>query len=269
MQQEASLRTRLYTIIFTNHTPGGKLFDIGLILAILVSVAVVLLDSVASISAVYGPELRAAEWLFTLLFTVEYGLRLYSARSRLRYALSFFGMVDLLAILPTYASLLIPEGRFMVTIRVLRLLRVFRVLKLSAFVGQQNVLGRALWASRFKITVFVVSVFTIVVIVGSLMYVVEGQPAGFTNIPVSIYWAVVTLTTVGYGDIAPRSPLGQFLAAILMVIGYGVIAVPTGIVTVELGRASATDESLRCPGCGRGGHEAGASFCKYCGDSLE
>ena len=268
MHQRTSSRERLYTIIFQSDTRAGALFDIFLIIAILLSVGAVLLDSVSSITKQHGAALRAAEWFFTVLFTVEYALRLYSAPKRSAYARSFFGLVDLFAILPTYLSLIMPQGRFLLTIRVLRLVRVFRVLKLVQFIAQQNVLGRALWASRFKITIFIVSVLTIVVIVGSLMYVIEGEPAGFTSIPIGIYWAIVTLTTVGYGDIAPQTPLGQLLASLLMIIGYGIIAVPTGIVTVELGRASAEGWARGCPGCGRRGHDADAVFCKHCGESL-
>lgn len=264
-----SIRQRLYSVIFEHDTRAGRIFDVGLIVAILLSVTVVILDSVAGISARYGRELKAIEWMFTIVFTVEYGLRLYSSRRPARYARSFFGIVDLLAILPTYLSLLFPPGRFLLTIRILRVLRVFRVLKLVHFLGEASVLGRALRASRHKIGVFLLTVLSVVVIVGSLMYVIEGPPSGFTSIPVSIYWAIVTLTTVGYGDIAPRTALGQGLAALLMITGYGIIAVPTGIVTVELGRASSLAQAGRtCTGCQRAGHDADALHCKHCGARL-
>lgn len=269
MSAAASTRQRLYSVIFEHDTRAGRTFDVALIVAILLSVFVVMLDSVAAVSARYGRELKAIEWMFTILFTVEYALRLYSSRSPARYARSFFGVVDFLAILPTYLSLLFPPGRFLLTIRILRVLRVFRVLKLVHFLGEASVLGRALRASRHKIGVFLLTVLSVVVIVGSLMYVIEGPPAGFTNIPVSIYWAIVTLTTVGYGDIAPQTPLGQALAALLMVTGYGIIAVPTGIVTVELGRASSAGQTSRVyMACGGRGHDADAAHCKHCGARL-
>jgi len=267
MSDGPTLRQRLYSVIFEHDTRAGRAFDVALIVAILLSVTVVMLDSVASVAARYGRVLKAIEWGFTILFTVEYVLRLYSARRPARYAFSFFGIVDFLAILPSYLSLLFPPGRFLLTIRILRVLRVFRVLKLAKYLGEAGVLGRALWSSRHKIGVFLLTVLSVVVIVGSLMYVIEGPPSGFKNIPVSIYWAIVTLTTVGYGDIAPQTALGQALAALLMVTGYGIIAVPTGIVTVELNRAAAgavkTDQA--CPECARTGHDIDAAHCKHCG----
>lgn len=266
---DPTIRRRLHRIIFQHDTKAGRTFDIALILAILLSVIAVMLDSVASVSQRFGPALKAIEWFFTIVFTVEYGLRLYSSDRPARYARSFFGIVDILAIVPTYASLFFPPGRFLLTIRVLRVLRVFRVLKLVNFLGEASVLGRAMRASRHKIGVFLLTVLSVVVIVGSLMYVIEGAEAGFTNIPVSIYWAIVTLTTVGYGDIAPQTALGQGLAALLMITGYGIIAVPTGIVTVELGKAARASRPRRtCPVCRRGGHAADAVFCKHCGAAL-
>lgn len=261
-------RERLYSVIFGHETESGRLFDVLLIVAILLSVLAVMLDSVHGINARWGRQLALLEWIFTLLFTIEYVLRLYAARDALRYARSFFGVVDLLAILPTYLSVIFPAGRFLLTIRVLRVLRVFRVLKLVRFLGEANVLRNALRASRRKILVFILTVLSIVVIVGSLMYVIEGAPAGFTSIPKSIYWAIVTLTTVGYGDIAPQSAVGQGLAALLMITGYAIIAVPTGIVTVELSRASGQDRPAACPGCGRTGHAADAAYCRHCGADL-
>ncbi|MBW3569959.1 MAG: ion transporter [Gemmatimonadetes bacterium] len=263
------LRQRLHDIIFQHDDPAERAFDVVVIAAILLSVLVVMLDSVASISAAYGPALYAAEWFFTILFTVEYLLRLWTSRRPLAYARSFYGVVDLLAVLPTYLSILFPPGRFLVVLRVLRVLRVFRILKLAEYVEQGAVLTAALRASRYKIIVFVWAVLTMVVVVGSLMYLIEGPPSGFTSIPQSIYWAIVTLTTVGYGDIAPVTPLGKGLAATLMIMGYGIIAVPTGIVTLELDRASRAPRAARvCRGCGVDRHDPDAAFCKHCGTGL-
>lgn len=268
-----TIRRRLYEIIFEHDTPAGRAFDLALIVTILLSVVAVMLDSVAWISQRYGSWLVAVEWFFTGLFTLEYVLRLYSAPKPLRYAFSFYGLVDFLAILPSYLSLLFPGSRFLLTIRVVRVLRIFRVLKLVQFVGEANVLSQALRRSRHKIAVFLLAVLSVVIVVGSLMYLIEGPRAGFTSIPTSVYWAIVTLTTVGYGDIAPQTALGQTLAAFLMITGYGIIAVPTGIVTVELGRASAPPappaSQRLCPACGRGGHDADAAHCKHCGARLE
>jgi voltage-gated potassium channel len=269
MTAPKTIRDRLYSVIFEHDTPAGRAFDLGLIITILLSVVAVMLDSVASISQRYGSWLVTLEWGFTALFTIEYFLRLYSAPKPLRYARSFFGLVDLLAILPSYLSLLLPGSRFLLTIRVVRVLRIFRVLKLVHFLGEANVLSQALRRSRHKIAVFLLAVLSVVIVVGSLMYLIEGPRAGFTSIPTSIYWAIVTLTTVGYGDIAPQTALGQTLAAFLMITGYGIIAVPTGIVTVELGRAAAGTPSPRlCPACGKGGHDADAAHCKHCGERL-
>ncbi|HEX2224308.1 MAG TPA: ion transporter [Thermoanaerobaculia bacterium] len=270
MQENLTIRQRLYKVIFEHDTPAERAFDLALILTILLSVVAVMLDSVAWISQRSGPWLVSLEWGFTALFTLEYILRLYSSPRPLRYAFSFYGLIDLLAILPSYLSLLFPGSRFLLTIRVVRVLRIFRVLKLVQFVGEANVLAQALRRSRHKISVFILTVLSAVIVVGSLMYLIEGPAAGFTSIPTSIYWAIVTLTTVGYGDIAPKTALGQALAALLMITGYGIIAVPTGIVTVELGRASAPAPRLTlCPECGRGGHEADAAHCKHCGARLE
>lgn len=266
---QASWRARTYELIFLADTPAGKLFDVTLILAIILSVAVVMLDSVEAISLSHRRTFRIAEWFFTLLFSVEYVLRLSTVRRPLGYALSFFGIVDLLAVLPTYLGLLITGGQYFIVIRLLRVLRVFRVLKLAQYVGEARTLGAALKASRYKITVFLFTVITIVVVVGALMFLLEGPEAGFTSIPRGVYWAIVTLTTVGYGDIAPLSPVGQALAAVVMILGYGIIAVPTGIVTVELAhQAQKTDSSRHCGACGRGTHDGDARFCKECGEKL-
>jgi voltage-gated potassium channel len=263
------LRERLHDIIFQHDEPAERAFDVVVIVAILLSVLVVMLDSVESISAAYGDVLYAAEWLFTLLFTVEYLLRLWTAKRPLAYARSFYGVVDLLSVLPTWLSILFPPGRFLVVLRALRVLRVFRILKLAEYVEQGAVLSAALRASRYKITVFVSTVLIVTVIVGSLMYLIEGPASGFSSIPQSVYWAVVTLTTVGYGDVAPAGPLGKALAATLMIMGYGIIAVPTGIVTLELDRASRASAPRRaCPGCGVDRHDADATFCKHCGTAL-
>jgi voltage-gated potassium channel len=262
-------RRRLHEIIFEADTPAGRAFDVVLIISIVCSVLTVMLDSIPRVRAVYAPTLIAVEWGFTLLFTLEYALRLLSVKRPLRYATSFFGVVDLLAILPTYLGLLFAGSQYFLVIRVLRLLRIFRVLKLVEYLQQADVLRRALQASRYKISVFLLTVLTIVTIVGAVMYVIEGEASGFTDIPTSMYWAIVTLTTVGYGDIAPQTPLGQALAAVVMLLGYGIIAVPTGIVTIELTRASQTPVSTQaCPSCGASGHDPDAVHCKYCGTRL-
>jgi voltage-gated potassium channel len=264
-----SWRGKLHQVVFESDTPAGKAFDVGLLVCILASVLAVLLESVRSLRLAWGPELRATEWFFTLLFTVEYVLRLIAVRRPLHYALSFFGVVDLLAILPTYLSLLLPGAQALLVVRALRLLRVFRILKLSHFLGEAQALRLALHASLRKITVFLGTVLVLVLIIGALMYLVEGEENGFTSIPQSIYWAVVTLTTVGYGDIAPATVLGKILASIVMILGYGIIAVPTGIVTVELSRSRPTAVSGQaCPHCGTEGHDTDARFCKYCGSRL-
>ncbi len=266
-----SFRHRLYIIIFEADTPAGKAFDIVLIAAILLSVLVVMLDSVNRVHQQFLGVFNGLEWLFTILFTIEYLARLYCARHPAKYATSFFGVVDLLAILPTYLGLLLPGSHYLSVIRVLRVLRIFRVLKLVQYLGEARLLLRALKASQRKITVFLFTVLTLVIILGSLMYIIEGEEHGFTSIPRSIYWAIVTLTTVGYGDISPQTPLGQALSSLVMILGYSIIAVPTGIVTVEAARASQEEKSRqrRCPGCGASGHDADARFCKYCGHPLK
>jgi voltage-gated potassium channel len=264
------LRARLHQVIFEADTPAGRAFDLLLLLAIAASVAVVMLESVASVRARAGPTLRALEWGFTILFTVEYLLRLFSVRRPLRYAVSAFGLIDLLAILPTYLSVVLPGAQSLLVVRLLRLLRIFRVLKLAEYHRESRTLAQAMRASRRKIEVFLLTVMTIVVVVGALMYVIEGEEHGFTSIPMSIYWAVVTLTTVGYGDLAPATTLGRSLAVLLMLTGYGIIAVPTGIVTVELTRAAAAGpiSGQACPGCGLGSHEHDAAYCRRCGTKL-
>jgi len=265
----SSWRDQLHTIIFGADTPAGRLFDILLIWAILISVIAVMLESVASIRIDYGILLRRIEWALTILFTIEYGLRLMTARNAGRYARSFYGFVDLLAVLPTWISIFLAGAQTLAVIRALRLLRIFRILKLSQFLGEADSLMRALKSSRRKIVVFVGGVLTLILILGTAMYMIEGEANGFTSIPRSIYWAIVTMTTVGYGDIAPQTVLGQFLASIMMIIGYAIIAVPTGIVSVELARSGQPQvEQITCPGCSRPGHSSGDSFCRYCGSEL-
>jgi len=262
-------RQRLYQIIFYADTPAGRLFDILLILSILASVTVVMLDTVQAVSADYGRLLNRLEWFFTLLFTVEYVLRLYCSPSPLRYGRSFFGAVDLFSVLPTYLSIFFPAGRYFMILRILRILRVFRVLKLVQYVGESDVLMRALWASRHKIVVFVFSVLTLVSIFGSFMYVIEGEAGGFTSIPRGIYWAIVTLTTVGYGDISPRTSFGQLVSSVVMIMGYAIIAVPTGIVTAEMVQEKRRSFSgRRCGKCGLEPHDSDALHCKHCGAAL-
>ena len=267
----ARWRVLLHQIIFEAETPVGKAFDILLIGSILFSVAAVMADSVAAISERLGATLYLVEWVFTLLFSLEYVLRLVAVDRPGAYARSFFGVVDLLAILPTYVSFFVPGSQYLLVIRILRILRIFRILKLIQYVGEARVLLEALRASRRKITVFLYTVLTLVVILGSLMYVLEGRENGFTSIPRSIYWAIVTLTTVGYGDISPKTAPGQMLASLVMVIGYAIIAIPTGIVTVELSRAGRGREldARACPACGGDGHDRDAKYCKHCGADLE
>ena len=262
------LRHRTYVVVFGHDTRSGLLFDVLLIFTILASVLVIMLESVASVHAEYGNLLRAAEWIFTLLFTVEYMARLWCVGRPLTYAKSFLGLVDLLAVLPAYISVLLPGGQVLTVVRILRVLRVFQILKLAHYVGEAGVLVRALKASQYKITVFTIAIVTITVIVGSLMYLIEGPDNGFTSIPLGVYWGIVTLTTVGFGDIIPRTPWGQMLASAVMIMGYGIIAVPTGIVTAELVHSARSQTDRECPGCCQRGHDADAQHCKWCGASL-
>lgn len=265
---DAGWRKRVYEIVFEAETRSGRIFDITLITLILLSVLAVFLESTKGAREVFGAELLVAEWAFTLLFTFEYILRLIAVRRPLRYALSFYGLVDLLAILPTYISLFIPGTQYLLVIRILRLLRIFRILKLSSYISEGRVISTALQASKQKIIVFLVAVLTIITVVGSLMYVVEGEENGFTDIPTSMYWAIVTLTTVGYGDLSPKTGLGKLLASIVMIMGYGIIAVPTGIVTAELTRAAKPASTHVCPECHAEVHDLDAIHCKYCGTRL-
>ncbi|WP_296245314.1 MULTISPECIES: ion transporter [unclassified Psychrobacter] len=263
------LRNRIHIIIEGTDTRLGKLFDIVLLIAILASVAVVMLDSVLYMRLQYGTLFRYAEWFFTILFTIEYVLRLFSAPNRFRYAFSFFGIVDLLSVLPSYLSLVFGGVQYLLVIRILRILRVFRVLKLNTYMQQAGFLASALKTSQQKITVFFLSLVLLVTIFGSVVYVVEGPENGFTSIPISIYWAVVTVTTTGYGDMSPKTPIGQAIASMVMITGYAIIAVPTGIFTAELARNMRPQlNPIACPNCGKFGHAVGADFCDRCGHAL-
>ncbi len=272
--RSSPLREILFVTIFESDTPAGKFFDLALIITIALSVLVVMLDSVKAFRETYSTWLHAAEWLFTLLFTVEYVLRLYCVDRPGRYACSFFGLIDLFAVIPTYFSFFMPETMYVIVIRVLRIIRIFRILKLVAYLGEADILMKSLATSRKKIEVFLFGVMMLVIIFGSIMYLVEGEENGFTSIPRSVYWAIVTLTTVGYGDIAPKTAVGQSIAAVIMICGYGIIAVPTGIVSAEMVRTSrksdGTDKKLKtpCPDCGLRSHEMDAEFCRCCGAEL-
>ena len=257
-------RRQLNEIIFGHESPAGKIFDLVLIAAILLSVVAVLLDSVSSVRERSGSQLYAIEWIFTVLFTAEYILRLICSPRPARYARSFFGVVDLASILPTFLSLVMPGTQYFQIIRVLRVLRVFRVLKLVEYIGEADVLMVAIRNSRRKLAIFIATVLVLAVIFGAAMYLVEGRTHGFTSIPQSVYWTIVTITTVGYGDISPETPLGQSLASVIMLLGYAIVAVPTGIVTVELTR-SRVQTDRRCATCGFAQHDRDAQFCKLCG----
>lgn len=262
-------RRKIHDVIFEAETPAGRAFDVVLICVIILSVFVVVIDSVNSYQEKYGSFLYIAEWFFTIVFTIEYILRLISVRKPWRYAFSFFGLIDILSILPTYLSLFVPGLQYLLTVRILRLLRVFRIFKLSEYITEARTLTTALKASTKKIGVFILAVLTLVTVIGSIVYVIEGEENGFVNIPTSIYWAIVTLTTVGYGDLSPKTPLGQFFASIVMILGYGIIAVPTGIVTVELGKtANKLFSTQVCPNCHSEGHDSDAVYCKYCAEHL-
>ncbi len=265
-------RTRLYILVFETNTRSGRIFDIVLLWTILLSIIAVVLESVDEINSKYGTFFSIAEWTFTLIFTFEYLTRLFISRRPLSYALSFYGIVDLLATIPTYLALFFAGGGYLVVIRALRLLRVFRILKLSRQLGEAQMLGKALVASRHKISVFLGAVLATVIIMGTMMYMIEGGENGFTSIPRSIYWAIVTITTVGYGDIAPTTVIGQLFASMLMLMGYAIIAVPTGIVTAEIAvthvdqQVKKRDENYKsCEECLTHDHELKAKFCKYCG----
>jgi voltage-gated potassium channel len=266
----ANARDRIGTIIFGTATPAGRAFDVALLILIVASVVAVMLESVEAFATRFGFALRVLDWVFTIVFLAEYVLRLWVARRRLRYALSFFGLVDLLSILPSFIGIVVSGAHSLLVIRVLRLLRVFRVLKIVRMLGEANQLLTALRASLPKITVFMGAVLTIVVVMGATMHLVEGAENGFTSIPRGMYWAIVTMTTVGYGDIAPTTVLGQAIAATLMLLGYGILAVPTGIVSGEYVQAGRSNEPepVRCQECGAAGHDNDANFCRVCGTEL-
>jgi voltage-gated potassium channel len=266
-------RRRMHEVIFESETPAGRLFDKLIVVAILVSVAVVVLDSVPALNQRHRGAFDAAEWFFTLLFTVEYLARLASVKRQLRYALSFFGIVDLLSILPTYLAFFFPELHALIDVRILRLLRVFRIFKLTDYMVEYQMLGEALAASRRKILVFLSAVLMVVLILGTLLYVVEGPEHGFKDIPTSVYWAITTITTVGFGDITPKTDLGRFIASVIMLIGWGTLAVPTGIVTAEMTvrhqlRSLPPRTNRSCTRCGATGHSPEAGYCQMCGAAL-
>jgi voltage-gated potassium channel len=272
-ERNVNLRQKIHEIIFEADTPAGKAFDVGLLILIGLSVLVVMLETVEFFNLRFERLFFVLEWSFTIAFTIEYFLRIYSIQRPWKYITSFYGIVDLLSILPTYIGLFLPGTHYLITIRALRLLRIFRILKLANYLTESALLSEALRASKRKITVFLVTVMMVVIIIGSMMYLIESeQDSGFTSIPKSVYWAIVTVTTVGYGDIAPVTPLGQFLSAVLMILGYGVLAVPTGIVSAELVHAKTGVEkklnTRSCPVCSQEGHDTDAEYCKFCGGKL-
>lgn len=275
MPDHRNYRRILNEVIFGYETPAGRKFDLALLVVILLSVLVVMLDSVARVHDRFHPQLLIAEWTFTIIFTIEYLLRLYSTDNIRKYAFSFFGLVDLFTILPTYLALVFPGATYLTSVRILRVMRIFRILKLIRFIGEANILIRALLEARRKILIFTLFVLTLNVVFGALMYVVEGPAHGFTSIPVGVYWSIVTVTTVGYGDISPGTPIGQVIASLSMLTGYAIIAVPTGIVSSELineyqnrSRSEGHDFALICSGCQRKGHDRDAIYCKQCGSGL-
>lgn len=260
---------RLHEVIFESDTRAGRLFDVLLIWAIVLSVLAVMLESMAAVRARWGAVLYGIEWGFTILFTIEYVLRLLALKRPDTYARSFFGLVDLVSVLPTYLSLIVPGAHVLLVLRIFRLLRLFRIFKLVRYLREARVLRQALASSQPKILVFLTTLLGVVVTMGALIHVVEGEENGFTSIPRSVYWAIITLTTVGYGDLVPRTPLGQAIAAVVMILGYSVIAVPTGIVSVEIAEASRRVASGQsCPSCGAEGHDVDAVHCKYCAAKL-
>jgi voltage-gated potassium channel len=263
-------KQRLYDIIFEADTPAGRTFDIVLLAAIVASVLVVMLESVAEFKVKIGGWLVGLEWFFTILFTLEYLARLWVVNHKRKYVLSFFGLIDLISILPTYLGLFFIGAQSLLVIRSIRLLRIFRVLKLVKLLGASNTLVLAIRASQYKIAVFMIAVVTTVIIAGTMMFLIEGEANGFTSIPKSIYWAIVTMTTVGYGDIAPQTTLGQTVASFIMILGYGIIAVPTGIVSSEMMSLKSKEKlsTQVCPHCLKEGHDSDAVHCKYCGDKL-
>lgn len=264
------LRKKLHEIIYEADTPSGKLFDIILLILIVLSIIAVMLESMASVKYLYGEELAIIEWVITVFFTLEYIGRIFSIKKPLKYVFSFYGIIDLLATLPGYIDLIFPGLHFLVLIRAVRLLRVFRILKLVHFVGASNQLLAALKKSKLKIAVFLFNVIVLCIILGTLMYMIEGPKSGFTSIPMSIYWTIVTLTTVGFGDITPETPFGQFVSMIIMILGYGIIAVPTGLITAEfMARDKVQANTQSCPNCGVENHRDDAIYCYHCGHNLK
>ena len=264
-------RFRLHEIIYESNTFAGKAFDVGLLIAIFTSIIIVMLDSVHSLHIQYGELFNTLEWVFTILFTIEYILRLVCIKKPAHYIFSLFGTIDLLALAPSWLAIFFPGAHSLLVLRALRLLRIFRIFKLAHFLFEIDFLKRALMNSIRKISIFLLTVLMLTVVLGSIMYLVEQRENGFSNIPESIYWAIVTITTVGYGDISPVTPLGKFVASLVMLIGYAIIAVPTGIITHDFavaGRRRNKELYESCPDCGREGHDADARFCKYCGSSL-
>jgi voltage-gated potassium channel len=265
-----STKDRLYEIIFEADTRAGKIFDLVLLSVILGSVVLVMLESVHAVNNKYNYILKVLEWIITIIFTLEYLLRILIVKKPFHYIFSFYGIIDFLSVIPTYLSLLVVGSQSLMVIRILRLLRVFRILKLTRYTSAGRFLAKSMWASREKITIFIFFVLTIVVIMGTIMYLVEGEANGFTSIPLSIYWAIVTLTTVGYGDISPQTPVGQFIASLVMIMGYAIIAVPTGIVTAEMMKSSTVHANTQvCPKCLFDKHDDDAEFCKKCGTNIK
>ena len=267
---QRSWRAKLHETIYESNTIAGKIFDVALLFFILGSIIIVMLDSVDAYHTKYGHIFYVAEWVFTILFTIEYILRLVSINKPMRYVISFLGLIDLLAIIPSYLSIFFVGAQSLLVLRALRLLRIFRIFKLTHFLTEMEFLKTAIFTSLKKISIFMLVVLALVIILGSVMYLVEKGENGFDSIPESIYWAIVTITTVGYGDISPVTPWGKFIASIMMFIGYGIIAVPTGIITTDIAMAVRNKRhgSEACPGCGKEGHDRDARFCKYCGSSL-
>jgi voltage-gated potassium channel len=266
----ANWQAKLHDVIYESNTPAGKAFDVGLLILIISSIAVVMLDSITEWHGRYGDTFYVLEWVFTLLFTAEYTLRLICIRHPMRYATSFLGIIDFLSIMPTYLSLFYAGTQALLVVRSLRLMRIFRIFKLTHFVSEMHFLSTAIRASLKKIAIFMLIVVTLMIITGSVMYLIESGENGFTSIPTSIYWAIVTTTTVGYGDISPTTPLGKFFASLMMLMGYGIIAVPTGILTSEMAMAfrNKANSIEVCPGCGMEGHDGDAIHCKRCGSLL-
>lgn len=262
-----TLKQKLHTIIFESETRAGKIFDVALIVLILISVIAVIIESIPVIREQYGYTFLYLELFFTAIFTIEYILRLYSVRQPMSYAFSFFGLIDFFSVIPTFLLFVLPGAQSLLILRSVRLIRVFRIFKLGTYFEEGSLIIQALRMSRYKIMVFFFSIIILVTVSGAMMYMVESPESGFTDIPTSIYWAIVTMTTVGYGDIAPATPLGKTLASLLMISGYAIIAVPTGIVTAELSRNNKVT-NIACPNCSREGHEENATYCKFCGSHL-